>query len=313
MTGNRPDRLHGENPPSPSPEAGGGVTPASRHLTRRSFLAGSALAAGLAVYSSQIARHEISILTRTVQIANLPDAFHGYRVVQISDIHFDEFTEPTFLARVVEQVNTLHPDLLLLTGDFISYGPLPLSFAAQAVFTCADILAKLHCPQRFAVMGNHDTSVGVPTVIEALRRASIPTLYNSYVSIERDGARFWLSGVADPGSDHPDLYRAIPAHPEGAPIVLMAHAPDFADDVIVHPRGHLVDLMLSGHTHGGQVRLPILGPLVLPSWGRKYVEGLYRFGNLQLYVNRGIGTVGMPFRLNCPPEITVFTLESSRV
>jgi predicted MPP superfamily phosphohydrolase len=91
----------------------------------------------------------------------------------------------------------------------------------------------------------------------------------------------------------------------------MAHAPDYADQVVVHPRGHLVDLMFSGHSHGGQIRIPFLGPIILPPMGKKYVEGLFRFDRMQLYVNRGIGAVGVPFRLNCPPEITVFTLKNS--
>jgi predicted MPP superfamily phosphohydrolase len=91
----------------------------------------------------------------------------------------------------------------------------------------------------------------------------------------------------------------------------MCHAPDYADDVVVHPRGHLVDLMMSGHSHGGQVRLPFVPPLHLPEGGKKYVEGLFRLGRLQLYVNRGIGAVDVPFRLNCPPEITLFTLQKS--
>jgi predicted MPP superfamily phosphohydrolase len=89
----------------------------------------------------------------------------------------------------------------------------------------------------------------------------------------------------------------------------MAHSPDYADTVVAHPRGPLVDLMLSGHTHGGQVRVPFLGPMHLPEGGRKYVEGFFHLDRMQLYVNKGIGTVGLPLRLNCPPEIALFTLQ----
>jgi predicted MPP superfamily phosphohydrolase len=91
----------------------------------------------------------------------------------------------------------------------------------------------------------------------------------------------------------------------------MAHEPDYADAVLQHPRGKLVDVILAGHTHGGQVRLPWLGALVLPPMGKNYAEGYFQIGHMQLYVNRGIGTVGVPFRLNCPPEITLFTLQSA--
>jgi hypothetical protein len=281
-------------------------------LSRRNFLlGGSAVAAGMAFYSSEIARHEISILTRTIPIANLPEAFHNYRVVQFSDIHFDEYTDSAFLARIVAHVNSLAPDLLLITGDYISYGPLPISFAAGAAFRCTEILRGLACPLRFAVMGNHDTAVGAHLISEALHRANIELLFNRNVPIERDGQRLWLGGVDDPCTGSPNLHLAVPRQPDG-PVLLMCHAPAYADVVVDHPRGHIVDLMFSGHSHGGQIRLPFVGPVVLPPWGKKYVEGLYRFNHLQLYTNRGIGTVGLPFRLNCPPEITVFTLQNSK-
>jgi hypothetical protein len=131
---------------------------------------------------------------------------------------------------------------------------------------------------------------------------------NQHLPLERNGSRIWLCGIADAGTSLPDLNLTIPKAPDG-PVILMAHEPDFADVVVQHPRFPLIDLMLSGHSHGGQIRLPFTGPLVLPPMGRKYPEGHYRFKQMQLYVNRGIGTVGLPFRLNCPPEITVVTLQ----
>jgi len=298
-----PDPPDSPRQPRSSPPAG--------QLTRRSFLLGSAAAAaGVAFYSCEFARHEISILTHSIAIANLPEAFQNYRIVQISDIHYDEFTEPSFLARIIDRVNALAPDLLLLTGDFISYGPLPLSFARSAVYRCTDLLRALACPHRFAVMGNHDVAIGSRIVRDALLQASIPLLVNQYFPIERGSQRLWLCGTDDPCNGRPDLHLAIPARPDG-PVLLMSHAPDYADHVANHSRGHLVDLMLSGHSHGGQIRVPFLGPIVLPPLGKKYPEGLYRFDRLQLYVNRGLGTVGIPFRLNCPPEITLFTLKNS--
>ncbi len=278
-------------------------------LSRRNFLLGSATAAaGLALYSSEVARHEIGIVPHSIAIANLPDAFHGYRIAQISDIHFDEYTEPWFVRRVVSQVNRLMPDLVLLTGDYISNTPLGQGFAAGAILRCAEALRDLACPLRFAVMGNHDSFLGPPLVRAALATASVPLLVNQHVAIERAGERLWLGGVADTVTNVPDLSLAIPARPDG-PVLLLCHEPDYADAVRAHPRGPLVDLMLSGHTHGGQIRLPFLGPLILPAGGQKYVEGLFRLGQMQLYVNRGIGTVGLPLRLNCPPEITLFTLK----
>ncbi len=280
------------------------------NLTRRGFLIGAgAVAAGMAIYSGEFARHEISVIERDMAIRRLPAAFHGFRVVQISDIHMDEFTEPYFLEEIVGRVNRMAPDLVLLTGDFITRGSLTFLASHHAAYRCAEILSRLKCDRRIAVLGNHDVSVSAPLVIGALATAKIPVLQNLHIPIEKGSERFWLCGVEDPATSHPDLTRAVPARPDG-PVILMAHEPDYADAVVVHPRGPLIDLMLSGHTHGGQIRLPVVGAMVLPPMGQKYVEGLFRFNRMQLYVNRGIGAVGLPFRLNCPPEITLFHLRA---
>jgi predicted MPP superfamily phosphohydrolase len=280
-------------------------------LTRRNFLLGSATAAsGLALYSGEIARHELSVETHTLALARLPEAFRNYRIVQISDIHFDEYTEPSFVHRVVDEVNRLTPDLVLLTGDYISNTPRGVKFAAGALLRCADELRRLSCPVRYAVMGNHDNILGPPLIRAGLASASIPLLFNQNVAIERNGQRLWLAGLADPLSNKPNLQQTIPANADG-PVILMCHAPDYADNVLAQGYGVLVDLMLSGHSHGGQVRLPILGAVHRVYGAEHYVQGLFQLGGMQLYVNRGIGTVGVPFRLNCPPEITVFTLQNA--
>ena len=281
--------------------------PASR-ISRRGFLiAAGASAAGLALYAGEIGRHEIDVIERPISVRNLPDSFHGYRIVQISDIHFDEFTEPYFLREVIRRVNALNPDVVLLTGDFVTVGAFTFVSGTHAAYRCAELLTTLTCPLRFAVLGNHDVGVGAHTVIDALQSNGIPVLVNRHLPIERNGARIWLSGVQDPGTSRPDLDLAIPNQPD-APVILMAHEPDYALTIQQHPRAKFVDLILSGHSHGGQIRLPFLGPVVLPPLGRIYPEGHYHLDNMQLYVNRGIGTVGLPFRLNCPPEITVLTL-----
>ncbi|HWB32345.1 MAG TPA: metallophosphoesterase [Acidobacteriaceae bacterium] len=278
-------------------------------LTRRNFLRGAGIAAaGMALYSGEIARHEISIPSRTIAIRHLPPAFAGFRVVQISDIHYDEYTEPWFVRRIVDRVNALAPDLVLLTGDYISFAPMPRDYVLGAMHRCAQTLSGIRCPQRYAVMGNHDSFLGAPTIRPILADVEIPLLVNEHVPIERFGQRIWVAGVHDPVTHIPDLDVTIPADPDG-PVLLMSHGPDYADTVATHPRGPLVDVMFSGHSHGGQIRFPLVGALHTPVGAKKYIEGLYQVSSMQLYVNRGIGTVGLPFRLNCPPEITLFTLE----
>lgn len=277
-------------------------------LTRRRFILGSGIAAaGLAFYAGEIARHEVDVVHNTAPIRNLPAPFHGFRIAQISDIHLDEFTEPLFLEYVVHRINQLAPDLVLVTGDFITRGSLTFIASQHAAHRCGEILSSLKAPQTYCILGNHDVSISAPLVIGALRQYRIPVLVNEYVPIERKGSRFWLCGTDD-GTRRPDLNLTLPKNPDG-PVLLMLHEPDLADTVVRHPRGNTVDLMLSGHSHGGQVRVPFRGPLILPPLGQKYVMGNFQFGGMQLYVNRGIGSVGLPFRFNCPPEITLHTLQ----
>jgi hypothetical protein len=277
-----------------------------RHwLTRRRFLGLSAAsAAGLALYAGEISRHELSVEEHTIQIARLPDAFRGMRIVQVSDFHYADFTEPFFVREVVRRINQLRPDMVLMTGDFVSFGPLPISWARRHAVGCAAILSGIECPLRYASLGNHDEIVGADYVAGPLRENSIPVLVNASVPLERRGQRIWLAGLGSACTGNADLKRALPKGTGNEPVILMAHEPDILPDVA----GRGVDLMLSGHTHGGQVRLPFLPLFHLPVYGQKYIEGLFRMGDTQLYVNRGIGSVGMPFRFRCPPEITAITL-----
>jgi predicted MPP superfamily phosphohydrolase len=275
--------------------------------TRRNFLglaAGSA--AALAFYAGEIARHELEIVYLTVTLPRLPDAFAGMKIVQISDIHFQEYTEAAFLDAIVRKANAVAPDLVVLTGDFVSSKPLPRPFSIGLGYHCAEHLSRLTCPLRYAILGNHDCLVGAHAITGALHTYGIPVLANSFVPLERNGQRIWLAGIKDALEDKPDLDATLPAGlSEHEPVILLAHEPDFADYAV----GRQVDLVLSGHTHGGQILLPLLPPLLLPDMGIKYVHGLFRMRDgMQLYVNRGIGAVTLPFRFRCQPEITVITL-----
>ena len=290
-------------PPAPPASLGKTV------LTRRNFLwlaAGST--AGMAFYAGEISRHELEVLYRSITLARLPDPFAGFKIVQISDFHFQEYTEAAFLEAVVRQVNDATPDLVVLTGDFVSSEPLPRRFSARMGYHCAEILSRIQCPLRYAILGNHDVRVSAHAVTDALQTHGIPVLTNTSVALERDGRRLWLAGTQDALEARPNLTAALPTgrNPDQEPLILLAHEPDFAD----HAVGRQIDLLLSGHTHGGQIRLPLLPPLVLPEMGTKYVEGLFHLRDgMQLYVNRGVGTVGLPFRFRCPPEISVLTLQ----
>ncbi len=282
---------------------------ARRQLTRRRFLAGGAVtAAALSLYSGELERHALTVVRRTIPVTNLPVAFHGFTIAQISDIHYRDFDEPYFVEHAVNLVNSLKPDLVALTGDFITAHRVPGASDATAVSDaneCASILAGIRCPLRFCSLGNHDT-VSVQGVLRALRTHGLTPLDNQHVAVDLRGDRLWIAGLADAYLDVPNIAKAIPKHKLSEPVILLGHEPDFADTVA---QFHPVDLMLAGHTHGGQIRLPLLPAMFLPAMGVKYVSGLYTVGRTQLYVNRGLGTMHLPFRLNCPPELTLLILQ----
>jgi predicted MPP superfamily phosphohydrolase len=290
-------------------------SPSLSPIGRRRFLqAGLFGAAGAVLYPGEIERHWIDVTHHDFILPGLAPGMNGMRIVQLSDIHLDEFTEPYFLRQVIDRVNRLQPDVVFLTGDYVSDMLGNKKYAVGAAWQCAEILHEIQCKRTYAILGNHDIAVDAGEVTAALNAKGIPVLRNSYMPLDFAGGRIWLAGLDDVVEGHPDPDRAIPAsirNRSNEPIVVLSHAPDYADVFLTHPAAKSVSAMLSGHTHGGQVRLPFLGAVDLPIWGRKYAEGSFQLGSMQLYVNRGIGTIGVPFRLNCPPEITVHTLRSA--
>jgi predicted MPP superfamily phosphohydrolase len=283
---------------------------ATGNLTRRRFLAGAALTAGgLALYAGEIERHMLMTVERTVRIRNLPAPFHGFRIAQLSDFHFHDYDESFFVRYAIQRVNALAPDMVALTGDFVTAsGDNHVKRAVPNAYACAEILSELKCPIRLCSLGNHDAVIK-REVGDALHRNGLQLLMNQFTALERRGERIWVSGIADAYLDIPNLSLAIPQRKPNEPIVLLGHEPDFADAIA--SQNYSVDLMLAGHTHGGQVRLPFMPAILLPAMGEKYVEDLHKVGTseMQIYVNRGLGCMHLPFRFNCPPELTLLTLQ----
>jgi uncharacterized protein len=272
-------------------------------------LAGAAGALAIAGDSFLLEPNRPRIVHQDFSLSRWPERLNGFTIALLSDFHYDPYCSVHPLHATVPLVNHLHPDLIVLTGDFVSV-PL-LGDDAKAAFAaepCANILRQMTAPHGlWAVMGNHDFNTDPVYVTRALRSVGIQVLEDQSTAIEHDGARFWLAGVNDVLSRTANLTETLRRVPAGEAVVLLAHEPDFADEASKFP----IDLQLSGHSHGGQVRIPLLPPLYLPAMAKKYVMGTYQVGPLPLYTNAGIGTVGVPVRLNCPPEITLITLKSS--
>ena len=278
-------------------------------ITRRNFirLAASAGVAAVAADATLLEPNYPRIVRKEIALRRWPERLQGFTIALLSDFHYDPYFSAHPLKAAIGMVNGLRPDLIVLTGDFVS---MPVfshddEKAASAAEPCARLLRQMQAPHGlWAVMGNHDYSTDAGVVTAALQSEGIHVLANQSVAIEPQGGRFWLSGVNDVLSETANLDSTIQSVPRDEATILLAHEPDYADYVARHP----VDLQLSGHSHGGQVRIPLVRPLYLPDMAKKYIWGLYQIGPLTLYTNPGLGTVGIPVRWNCPPEITLLTL-----
>jgi uncharacterized protein len=284
-------------------------------LTRRKFLvtAGLATASTLALAEDTVIRepNHPELVKVEMSLPRLPEAFDGFTIAQLSDFHYDEIFSIHPIRRAIDLVNHVQPDLVVLTGDFVTVWALAFGDdepAARIAEPCAKLLSQLHSRLgSLAVLGNHDVRTDPSFVTDALRSHGIPVLRNRSQAVEQNGARIWVCGL-DSLDSSPQIERALAGVPRSELVVLLVHEPDFADEAARHP----VDLQLSGHSHGGQIWLPGIGAPWLPPFGRKYPRGRYTVGTLPLYTNVGLGTIRLPVRLNCTPEITLFTLRAGK-
>jgi len=263
-------------------------------------------AAGFTYASVRETNH---IVTENVEfrLRRLGPEFDGLRVVQISELHFRPYTGEREIAATVKAVNDAQPDVIVITGDYVtSTWMFHLGQrTADGVEDCAEILKGLRAPLGvYAILGNHDWGTDPNRVTAALSGAGIKVLRNQAVPIERGKSRLWIAGTDCAFVKQADMERTLSPIRDDDAVLLLAHEPDFADYAAKYP----VDLQLSGHSHGGQIVAPLVGPPHLPRLGRKYVRGRYKVGNMELYTNRGIGVVGLPMRYQAAPEVTSIRL-----
>jgi len=270
-------------------------------LNRREFLKG---AAGLAVAAAAGAPalaaaspDELRAERVTFDLAGLDPRHDGLRVAQLSDIHVGERTPPELIRAAIGEANAFQPDLVVLTGDF-------LSRERSGVPLIREQLAGLAAPT-VAVLGNHDHRVDPGGAFRALRALGYDVLRNQHTRLRLRGAPLSVVGVDDLLTRHADPARAMAGVPRGSRLVL-AHGPRTADALRELDEPLLV---LAGHTHGGQIHLPGITPFLLRSLaGEPYERGQFRLGKVRLYVNRGVGTWALRWRVNSAPEVTLATL-----
>lgn len=271
-------------------------------ISRRAFIRGSCSyvfgVLSLGSYSHLLEPRWVGITNITIKINALPKQFDGLTIAQLSDIHHCKYVPKEFIRRCVQKVNALHPDIIVLTGDYI-YG------SNTFLLPVTQELAKLKAKEGiFAVLGNHDNR---EYTADLFFKNGIRVFINEHTAIYRKKDYLFIGGVDDLWEGKTNL-KATFKGTDNKPKILLSHNPDIIE-MIMHTD---IDFVMAGHTHGGQVNLPLFGPPVVYSkFGNRYAAGLFQEGKTVMYVNKGIGTSILPIRLFARPEITLFTLRSS--
>ena len=276
-----------------------------RVVSRRSRRTETPLRA-LALNLSEAARSaltepfRLTVEHHQIHLRRLPRDFDGFRIVQLSDIHHSPFTSREQIERAVATANSLQPDIVALTGDYVSK-------ERQYAAPCAELLGSLRARYGvFAVLGNHDHWTDAALITDLFRAEGMTVLVNQGMRFEQKGGAFWLAGVDDTMVGLEDLPLALAGSREDELKLLLAHNP-----IILRRAARAgVDLVLSGHTHGGQVSLRSdRNASGRPR--RRLLKGLARQGETQIYVTRGLGTVVLPVRFGCPPEVSLLELRTA--
>lgn len=236
----------------------------------------------------------------TIYLDRLPKQLDGFRIVHLSDIHHSPFTSLEHITRAVEVSNSLKPDMFILTGDYVSH-------ETEYIAPMAEVMGRLVSEfGTYACLGNHDHWTDAELVTYFLRHEGITVLNNEGFRFEACGASFWLCGVDDLTAGKTNLRSALRGSRRTDLKLLLAHNPK----ILSRAARAGIDLMLSGHTHGGQIRLrPVKEGLIMPR--NRRISGLHQRKDTQIYITRGIGTVVLPVRYQCPPEISLIQLRSN--
>lgn len=290
--------------------------------SRRQFLRNGAwmalagLCGGTFGYSLVVEPQKIRVTRRKVIIPSLPTALEGLTLAQLTDLHHGPWLSIGYVRRAINIVNGLHPDLVVLTGDYVLHSPL---YASAAISEFASLRPTIGS---VAILGNHDWWEGAGVAREAFARVRIPLIDNSRAFVTSDrrlilggdaqeipSTGLCIGGVGDLWEDKQDFAAAFRGVPRDMPRILLSHHPDVAEDFSAELRENHVTLMVCGHTHGGQVRLPGLGTPVVPSgYGSKYAQGSVRGPSCEVSVSAGLGTAILPLRFGVPPEIALIEL-----
>lgn len=263
------------------------------------LLAGASLAASV-YYANRIEPARVEVRELSLVLRRLDREFDGYRVALIGDIHMDGWMTPDRIANIFDLLNDQEPDLVAIAGDYVT------NTVMLDSRELSNALSRIEAKDGVVgVLGNHDYQADQRMVRRLIHQSGIVELANDVHTVRRGDGALHVAGVDNFRQRKARLDLVLEKLPEEGAAILLAHEPDFADVSAATGR---FDLQLSGHSHGGQVRLPFVGPVIRPLYGMIYPDGLYELDGMLQYTNRGLGLLGPHLRFNCRPEITILTL-----
>ncbi len=273
-------------------------------LHRRSFLiTASGFVGGLAAlggYARYFEPYALSIDRHTLSFKNLPAAFSDLSIALLSDFHYSSLIDEDYIVRVITKTNNLKPDLILLLGDYVYE---ELDHAKPIIKMLSDLKANIGV---YAVLGNHDHWLSSKLIRSEMKASGLKDITEKGIKIEKEGSHIWLIGAGDLWEEPSNPTTLLSRYNKDEFRIVLSHNPEWAEGI----GEGMADLVVSGHTHGGQIRAPLYGALILPTrYGKKYEIGLVRQHDFWVYINRGIGMISPPVRFNCSPEITLMTLK----
>jgi predicted MPP superfamily phosphohydrolase len=270
-------------------------------MNRRQFLKKTLWGAtGIALvgsYPLSIERYIITVNHYAIPVPHLPREFEGLCIIHLTDLHYGPLMPLGILDKVIHKTNELTKDIVVCTGDYVRGDK-----AAERIDGIWSLLARLRAPEGvYTVLGNHDHWASTGQSLRWLNQSGHRNLRHRAVPLSRNGKTLWIGGAGDLWEDHKSLDQILQDVPHDACRIVLAHNPDTADTDYTSR----VDLMISGHTHGGQIKLPVIGTPVLPVKNKAYTSGFIRSQKTNVFISRGIGWAALPVRFNCFPEIAI--------
>jgi predicted MPP superfamily phosphohydrolase len=276
-------------------------------MNRRQFLkrtlGGGAAAALVGTYPFFIERYIVEVNKYTIPVPNLPHEFDGLRIIHLTDLHYGPLMPQAVLDEVIQKTNELEKDIVVCTGDYVRGAAAPRNI--DAIWS---LMANLRAPGGvYTVLGNHDHWASTKKSLHWLNKSGHTNLRHKALPLSRNGTTLWLGGAGDLWEDHANLDQVLKDAPDDACRIVLAHNPDTADTEYTTR----VDLMISGHTHGGQVKIPFIGTPFLPVKNKMYSSGFVSSRKTNVFISRGIGWAAFPVRFNCFPEIAILNIVRS--